>query len=148
MSLMSKRLTFIFLGLLPACVSAACFPPNVFVDSVEQIDMFLVGEDRLRAESSVTWGQLAGAPVLRLSRQYYEITIVGGLDPSFSRTGILLGTIRADTSILDDGPGVVQLASFVAERTGVDIQLVCMDDSILSEQLLREEVVFLIQIAG
>ena len=53
-----------------------------------------------------------------------------------------------NTSILDGGPGVIQMTSFVAERKDLDIQLVCMDYSILSEQLLREEIVTLIQRAG
>ena len=40
------------------------------------------------------------------------------------------------------------MTSFVAQRKDLDIQLVCMDYSILSEQLLREEIVTLIQRAG
>ena len=110
--------------------------------------MFVVGDDSETIESRVTRGERAGATFLRLSRLYYEITIVDDSCPSFSSTGILLGSIREDTSILDGGPGVIQMTSFVAERKDLDIQLVCMDYSILSEQLLREEIVTLIQRAG
>lgn len=148
MSIIFKQLTLIFFGLLPLCVSAACFPPELIIDAVERIDMFVVGDDSETIESRVTRGERAGTTFLRLSRLYYEITIVDDSYPSFSSTGILLGSIREDTSILDGGPGVIQMTSFVAERKDLDIQLVCMDYSILSEQLLREEIVTLIQRAG
>ena len=147
MGLIFKQLTLIFLGLLPICVSAACFPPDLIVDAVEQIDMFVVGDESETVESSVTRGEHAGATVLRLSRLYYEITIVDGLDQPAGK-GFLLGLIRADTSILDGGPSVIQKTSFIAQRNNFDTQLLCIDDSILSEQLLRDEIAALIQRAA
>ncbi len=145
MKIISKQLTLICFVLWPIAATTACLPPTLIEDAVEHIDMAEIEDKSI--ESKVALGKRSEAIALRLSRQYYEITIIDGSKKT-DQAAFLLGMVKADTSIINGVSGTLHKTSFIARREGLDIQLLCADDSILSDLLLREEIMELIRRTG
>ena len=143
MMTISKLLLFIYFYMLSTSVAmAACLPSMLVENTIKNIDMVIQSDHAI--ESSSEQGNHADMIALRLSRQYYEITIIHSSQSTNSDV-YMLGMVKADTTIIDGNNGTTQRTSFIAKQTGGEITLLCADDSILSDQLLHADILQTLQ---